>query len=349
MLKDIIGKANELIYNNIHVNEKETINSLILPFFQYLNYNPWDYSEFIPEYKFIGGRIDFVVIRNDTPSILIEVKKIGKNLDYYIAQIEGYMRGVPEAIIGILTNGVEYRFFARTSERIKNFWSFNILNLSDYEINILSKCKSDISFLCNSDLQRELEVSAMLKELITINSRHIVTSIRITNKNSKYITTTEVEEVFKRMLSLSGEGIGKSIVDTELSFEVEKVIELYRAKFFTSETIDWLVMIFKKYKVELFNDIEQYIKVNELNICKDKITNNYILYLTKGLHPFIFIENCLLINENAISEVFNKIFSDLENKRKKAEQLKEDRLKKIERKKNYCDSFCIGEDEDDLI
>ena len=58
--------------------------SLVAPFFQLLGYDIFNPAEFCPEYTADvgikkGEKVDYVIIINDKPIILIEVKCIGKN------------------------------------------------------------------------------------------------------------------------------------------------------------------------------------------------------------------------------------------------------------------------------
>lgn len=94
--------------------EEATKHSLILPIIQLLGYNVFDPTEVVPEVdcdiRKNGDKCDYVIQHNGRHLILIECKHWTKDLDYYVSQLAGYFAG-SLAHFGILTNGVEYRFY----------------------------------------------------------------------------------------------------------------------------------------------------------------------------------------------------------------------------------------------
>ncbi len=96
--------------------EEATKNALIMPFIMALGYNVFDPSEVIPEYTADmgikrGERVDYAIIRDGKPIMLIEAKWSGEELDVgKESQLMRYFNVTP-AKIGILTNGHEYRFY----------------------------------------------------------------------------------------------------------------------------------------------------------------------------------------------------------------------------------------------
>ena len=96
--------------------EESTKNALIMPFISALGYNVFDPSEVIPEFTADmgikkGEKVDYAIIRDNRPIMLIEAKWSGEPLDVTKeAQLMRYFNTTP-AKIGILTNGHEYRFY----------------------------------------------------------------------------------------------------------------------------------------------------------------------------------------------------------------------------------------------
>ena len=96
--------------------EEATKHALILPFLQALGYNVFDPSQVIPEFVadvagLRGEKVDYALIHNDEPVILIECKKAGVELNRgHLSQLVRYF-GATKARIGILTNGIVYQFF----------------------------------------------------------------------------------------------------------------------------------------------------------------------------------------------------------------------------------------------
>ena len=98
--------------------EESTKQSLVLPFLQALGYNVFDPTEIEPEFTADvgikqGEKVDYAVMSDGEPVILIECKKISDSLtsDHRVSQLYRYF-GATQVRIGVLTNGVIYRFFS---------------------------------------------------------------------------------------------------------------------------------------------------------------------------------------------------------------------------------------------
>ena len=95
--------------------EEGTKHSLILPVIQLLGYNIFDPTEVVPEVdcdiRRNGDKVDYVIQHNGQHLILIECKHWTKDLDYYVSQLRGYFVA-SDAHLGVLTNGIEYRFYS---------------------------------------------------------------------------------------------------------------------------------------------------------------------------------------------------------------------------------------------
>lgn len=75
--------------------EEATKTSLVAPFFQLLGYDIFNPAEFCPEYTADvgikkGEKVDYAILINGNPIILIEVKSINKNLDKHSSQLFRY-------------------------------------------------------------------------------------------------------------------------------------------------------------------------------------------------------------------------------------------------------------------
>lgn len=101
--------------------EEATKNALVMPFISALGYNVFDPTEVIPEFTADVGikkseKVDYAVLRAGEPIILFECKTAQCNLDdTHISQLYRYFSVTP-ARFGILTNGVQYRFFSDLEE-----------------------------------------------------------------------------------------------------------------------------------------------------------------------------------------------------------------------------------------
>ena len=118
---DILSKrAAQLIEQNSLATEEGTKHALVLPFIQALGYDIFNPTEVVPEYSADfglkqGEKVDYAIIRGDDegePAMLIECKKVSDALDVSKAsQLSRYFSQTP-AHIGILTNGIMYKFFS---------------------------------------------------------------------------------------------------------------------------------------------------------------------------------------------------------------------------------------------
>lgn len=121
--------------------EEATKQVLILPFIQALGYNVFDLQEVIPEFDANVGtsrkyKLDYAILKDGKPIILIECKGVSDKLekDDAYTQLFHYYAAV-DARIGVLTNGVIYRFYADLDKQHvmdkKPFLEIDLLNLKD--------------------------------------------------------------------------------------------------------------------------------------------------------------------------------------------------------------------------
>ena len=107
-------------------NEEGTKNGLIMPFIQKLGYDVFNPLEVCPEYTSDFGvkqkeKVDYAIIKDGKPVMFIECKPVNANLDdkKYGSQLFRYFTTCDSHIVGILTNGIEYRFFSDTQTQNK--------------------------------------------------------------------------------------------------------------------------------------------------------------------------------------------------------------------------------------
>ena len=101
--------------------EEATKMSLIIPFFQLLGYDVFNPDEFTPEYTADvgikkGEKVDYAIMNDGKPVILIECKWCGEDLDKHSSQLFRYF-GTSAAKFGILTNGLLYKFYTDLDAR----------------------------------------------------------------------------------------------------------------------------------------------------------------------------------------------------------------------------------------
>ena len=115
-----------------------------------LGYDVFDPTIVVPEFtadigKKKNEKVDYAIMVNDKPLILIEAKSHTETLDRHKTQLERYFT-VTESKFAILTNGIEYRFYSdleKPNIMDKNpFLTINLLNLKDRDIKELEKFKA---------------------------------------------------------------------------------------------------------------------------------------------------------------------------------------------------------------
>lgn len=169
------------------LTEEATKTSLILPFFSLLGYDIFNPLEFVPEFSADFGikkseKVDYAIILNEKPTILIEAKSINEPLEKHDSQLFKYF-GASNAKFGILTNGIQYKFYTDLEEPNKMdltpFLSINLFELSDSDIIELKKFEKnsfDISTIMNtaSDLKYCSLIKQFLKEQFSNPSEDFV-------------------------------------------------------------------------------------------------------------------------------------------------------------------------------
>ncbi len=133
-------------------NEEMTKQVLVIPFLQVLGYDVFNPLEVRPEYladfgKRKSEKVDYAIFKDGEPIMFIEVKTINETLENYNTQLARYFNATPEVRVAVLTNGIEYKFF---TDLDKNnimdetpFYKVDITNLTDADVEILSKFKKE--------------------------------------------------------------------------------------------------------------------------------------------------------------------------------------------------------------
>ena len=162
------------------ITEEATKNACVLPFIQALGYNIFDPKEVVPEYTADfgvkkGEKVDYAILSEGKPILLIECKSYGTSLDtVHASQLYRYFSVVQDARVGILTNGRIYRVYADLDKPNtmddKPFLEFDILDVTEpqvKEIKKLSKSTFDIDELISTagELKYIREIIRLLNEL----------------------------------------------------------------------------------------------------------------------------------------------------------------------------------------
>lgn len=162
---DFIKNTCEEIYKKYHENkeiidgsEERTKSNMIKPFFKVLEYDVDDISQCIGEYdadigEKKGEKVDYCFLIEGKPAILVECKKSSVQLtDDHRIQLARYFGAKAsntlgfnlkdiDIKLGILTNGIEYRFYTDLENP-------NVMDKESYKIiKINELSKYDIGFL----------------------------------------------------------------------------------------------------------------------------------------------------------------------------------------------------------
>lgn len=154
-----IKDAAENILNRIETvkgrGEEATKQAMVLPMLDALGYDIWNPDEVCPEYEADvavkkGGqkeKVDYAILLGGEPRIFIEVKSAGEPLDGHQGQLKRYFMSTSSVSLGILTNGVEYRFFTDTGEpNIQDDDPFHIVRLEDVDqgLEVMARFQRDV-------------------------------------------------------------------------------------------------------------------------------------------------------------------------------------------------------------
>ena len=161
---------------NVCQTEEATKMSLIVPFFQILGYDVFNPAEFCPEFTADvgikkGEKVDYAIMENGNPVVLIECKWCGEKLDKYGSQLFRYF-STTTAKFGILTNGVNYKFYTDLEEANKMdlvpFLEIDLKNIKENQLAELRKfCKSNFDSDRIFSTAEELKYSSLIKQLLT--------------------------------------------------------------------------------------------------------------------------------------------------------------------------------------
>lgn len=156
--------------------EEATKNAFIMPFIKELGYDVFNPFEVTPELVADvgikqGEKIDYAIMQNGDPIILIECKHHGAPLNVNNAsQLFRYFH-TTKAKFSILTNGIEYKFYTDLVEPNKMdekpFFFFDITDIKDNQIEELKKFhKAYYDFDNIVNTASDLKYTNELKKLI---------------------------------------------------------------------------------------------------------------------------------------------------------------------------------------
>lgn len=157
------------------LTEEATKNAFIMPFIQMLGYDVFNPLEVVPEMdcdivKKKGEKIDYAIMKDGSPIMLIECKHWKQDLNLHDNQLKRYYVA-SKAKFGLLTNGIIYRFYTDLiKENIMDdipFLEINLEKLRETQIDEVKKfCKENFDLDNILSSANELKYMSEVKKVI---------------------------------------------------------------------------------------------------------------------------------------------------------------------------------------
>ncbi|WNJ20055.1 type I restriction endonuclease [Pontibacter sp. G13] len=217
--------------------EEATKTAFVMPLISTLGYDVFDPSEVVPEYTADigikkGEKIDYCILKEAEPIIIIECKHWKENLDGHTTQLHRYFHAT-KTRFGILTNGIVYRFYTDLDEKnkmdSKPFFEVSLENLNESLINELKrfqKTQFDLDSIVSSasDLKYSKQIREILSQDLKEPSEEFVKYFA--SKVYEGRITQKVSEQFKGIVRKSCKHLISEIISERLqaALNTEKVM-----------------------------------------------------------------------------------------------------------------------------
>ena len=194
--------------------EEATKTAFILPFINLLGYDIFNPIEVVPEFTADiglkkGEKVDYAIIEDGEPILIIECKHWKENLDIHNSQLFRYFHA-SKSKFALLTNGIEYRFYsdidATNKMDEKPFLEFDITKIKENtitEITKFHKTNFDIKKIVDnaSSLKYSKEIKKIFEKQLTDPASDFIRFF--TSKIYEGRQTEKVLEQFKDLVSKS--------------------------------------------------------------------------------------------------------------------------------------------------
>lgn len=277
--KDTLLKLAEKIekQKNAITTEEGTKNAFIMPMITALGYDIFNPFEVVPEMDCDltrrGDKIDYAIMKDNLPILLIECKHCLQKLDLHSTQLSKYY-AASNARFGVLTNGIEYRFYTDLDKKNimdeKPFLVVNMLDLSDVDIEQMKKFhKSYYNEIEILDTAQEQQIYIQIKDILLKNfqspgdefTRYFVRCLNYGKSNQKLID--QYKPIIKRSVA--------SVVGDMISDRLATAMKIEENKSNQRESHnDGVVAIDKKRDVVTIQE-----EIDAYNIVKD-ILKQYV-------------------------------------------------------------------------
>lgn len=230
--------------------EEATKNAFIMPFLQALGYDVFNPLEVVPEYTTDigtkkGEKIDYAIFKDGIPTILIECKHWAQNLNLHDGQLLRYFH-VSKAKFGLLTNGINYRFYSDLVEPNKMdekpFLEFNIHEIKDNQIEELKKfhktifdaesivnTASELKFMNELKQLFQQEINNPSPEFVKHFARQVYPSI-VTAKVLEQFTSLTRRSIQQHISDLITERLKTALTKEDESIKEQDAIQAEQTK-----------------------------------------------------------------------------------------------------------------------
>ena len=328
-LKDHLKQINDKInkFKDSTQTKKKKKNAFIMPFINALGYDIFNPQEVVPEFvadigSKKGEKVDYAILKNNDPIILIECKHWKEDLDIHSTQLLRYFN-TTKAKFAILTNGINYRFYTDLEEPNKMdekpFLDINMLELKDTQIEELKKFHKsyfDIDNIINtaSTLKYSNEIKVLLSNEFKQPTEDFI-KFFIKNVYSG-MATKKVINQFTEIVKISCQQFLSDLITERLKTALDKEKETEpkiagdqlkdSAIETTSEEIEsyYVIKTILRQEIEsnriYYRDFQKFFSI----LIDDSVRNTVCrLYLSGSVKQIVFIDE----NKNEIKYQINSV------------------------------------------
>ncbi len=217
------------------LTEEATKNAFIMPFIQMLGYDVFNPLEVIPEMdcdliKKKGEKIDYAIMKDGEPIMLIECKHWNQDLNLHDNQLQKYFVA-SKAKFGVLTNGITYRFYTDLSKQNlmddTPFLEINMESIKENQVEELKKfhksyfnletilsTASELKFMSALKTEIKAEFGAPSHEFVKLLSKRVYDGV-MTQKVLEQFTELVKRSLASHVNEIISERLNVAIKSTE--------------------------------------------------------------------------------------------------------------------------------------
>jgi predicted type IV restriction endonuclease len=212
--------------------EEATKNAFVMPFIGALGYDIFNPQEVVPEFTADigikqGEKVDYAILKDDLPIILIECKHWTDVLNIHNTQLLRYFN-VTKAKFAILTNGINYLFYTEEEPNKmdeKPFLDINIFEIKDNQVEELKKFHKsyfniDSILATATTLKWSNEIKILLNNEFKQPSDHFIKYL--VNQVYTGRATEKVMKLFSEIVKVSSQQFLSDLITERLKTALDK-------------------------------------------------------------------------------------------------------------------------------